>query len=75
MTGTGREAERLQLGRERTGRFVSTNAQSGLSGYDPFAVTRFAGGTGHSKCMVDLPPLESSKIYVILNTEGDDVCH
>ena len=55
--------------------FGSTNAQSGLSGYDPFAVTRFAGGTGHSKCMVDLPPLESSKIYVILNTEGDDVCH
>lgn len=41
----------------------------------PFAVTRFAGGTGHLKCMVDLPPLESSKIYVILNTEGDDVCH
>jgi hypothetical protein len=37
MATFGREAERLQLGRERTGSFVSTNAQSGLSGYDPIA--------------------------------------
>jgi hypothetical protein len=44
MTGTGREAERLQLGRERTGRFVSTNAQSGRSGYDPIEAILFSKG-------------------------------